>query len=1252
MRPQSSVLEQRIEHLKKSLAQDPTLDVSLGALYSVDLTDEAQVRRRVGEIDARLLDLGHVPTSSTATRTPALFALLLERQFLNQPRAIRVALVAAEQGRLQRLAEKQAAAEAIRQAEAQAKAAEEERLRALAEAQVARTAAIQSLNNKRAAVLEVRRKLAARDEALAKGQKIRARADARWSKQIEDVLLRAASADTSSAAIAGFYAVDRMLSSTLDHISDVREEASADLDLPKVSVSPAALSTTASPEEKEAAAELNKTIVEYSAYRDQVEAREDTLRSAAIANWHKTLSRIIDAREAALKSLPRSERDRVFSFEFALAEAQLETRAVTAWLRGWLAVRTDEFTHLSRTFERLLNLRTLFALLKIAAVLLIAVWAARRGKALRQWWRTQDRGGPRTLASIRRHARIERTVDILGPPILFVATVHVVDLLVGSSIPELDLLTTVILWLAYYRLVRRAIEGGIVGLARRRRLKIDRGLQRKIERSTMLAGRTLFIGGLFRSLVVRVVGAGVIFHYVEILIVVFLGGVALVLLRRWRTDIAERYLILYPEGTLARLVSAAQNQWYGFFVVSAAFSYVAVRAAVGFGKDVALGFDQIRKALAFIFRLRLERRAEELGEWEGSIEQLPKSLRKAFTQHALHDPTLRIDHFPGMDKLERDLEQWKDNKAKGSFLLVGERGMGKTTWLHRAVDESGDIPTTFVTLEREIQTSDDLAKHLAEALAIEDEAPTLGRIGRELNKSERRIMILDDLHHIYSRTIGGALLLDELMGLIERTGARVFWLVAVNELMWRYVENVRKRNVPFRAEVKLGGWSEEHISMLLMARAAASSVIHEFEDLVVDAEKVTSDDALARTSQAYTRLIWDYSDGSPLVAIHYWLRSLVPMDGTRVKVRLFKAPDLERLARMPEEAVFLYASIALHGNLSTPEAAKILRYPAAVRHRPAHPRTRGRVPVSTQQRTLRAECAVVPGGAGVPPQKARAVRSHGERCRPSREAHPVRRDRRCADDPGRHLGARTVDQRRHEPPRQRVCLPSPPLPAGLRLRPLRRLRRRHLPRVPVDVLGVEGGAHAHRRHRRGVPRPRPQGPGRIARRRHHDPGGEAVSGRRPRHVRRLLRRDPQHRTSLGHADHAGRQRGHDSEQQVPHRPRRIRELGELTMLVQQDFYVGVDQDIARAKGIVEEALTSSCFFYPDLPWTVLVNQVQLENMIAVRLRAKAYVLELRYEKAFESDVSQRILEAFQDANLLPPAVLHRDSHCDSVPSTT
>jgi len=99
--------------------------------------------------------------------------------------------------------------------------------------------------------------------------------------------------------------------------------------------------------------------------------------------------------------------------------------------------------------------------------------------------------------------------------------------------------------------------------------------------------------------------------------------------------------------------------------------------------------------------------------------------------------------------------------------------------------------------------------------------------------------------------------------------------------------------------------------------------------------------------------------------------------------------------------------------------------------------------------------------------------------------------------------------------------------------------------------------------------------------------------------------------------------------------------GELEMMIQLDFFVGADQDLALAKRLLEEALTTNRYAYLGKPWVVLVNQMIEGNYFAVRLRAKAYVLDVQYEKAFESDVTERVLEAFRSHGILPPAVLHR-----------
>lgn len=99
--------------------------------------------------------------------------------------------------------------------------------------------------------------------------------------------------------------------------------------------------------------------------------------------------------------------------------------------------------------------------------------------------------------------------------------------------------------------------------------------------------------------------------------------------------------------------------------------------------------------------------------------------------------------------------------------------------------------------------------------------------------------------------------------------------------------------------------------------------------------------------------------------------------------------------------------------------------------------------------------------------------------------------------------------------------------------------------------------------------------------------------------------------------------------------------GALDMMVVMDFHIGLDQDIARARNIVAEAAVTSRYVYLPKPVVVLVSQVIAENYVAVRLRLKSYVLDTKYEKALETDVNLRVLGAFREHGIMPPAVLHR-----------
>ncbi len=95
-------------------------------------------------------------------------------------------------------------------------------------------------------------------------------------------------------------------------------------------------------------------------------------------------------------------------------------------------------------------------------------------------------------------------------------------------------------------------------------------------------------------------------------------------------------------------------------------------------------------------------------------------------------------------------------------------------------------------------------------------------------------------------------------------------------------------------------------------------------------------------------------------------------------------------------------------------------------------------------------------------------------------------------------------------------------------------------------------------------------------------------------------------------------------------------FGALDMQVVMDFHIGIDEDLDRAREIVREAALSSRYVFLAKPIVVLVTQSVGQQIISIRLRLKAYVLDAKYEKTFETDVNLRVLRAFREAGIHAP----------------
>jgi small-conductance mechanosensitive channel len=95
--------------------------------------------------------------------------------------------------------------------------------------------------------------------------------------------------------------------------------------------------------------------------------------------------------------------------------------------------------------------------------------------------------------------------------------------------------------------------------------------------------------------------------------------------------------------------------------------------------------------------------------------------------------------------------------------------------------------------------------------------------------------------------------------------------------------------------------------------------------------------------------------------------------------------------------------------------------------------------------------------------------------------------------------------------------------------------------------------------------------------------------------------------------------------------------GALDMMVVSDFHIDLSADIAKAKTLLYQVVATSRFVFLKKPIKILVEEVWQNYQLVMRLRVKAYVFDVRFEKDFQSDVFERGNSIFLHNQIIRPA---------------
>jgi hypothetical protein len=902
--------------------------VPLSALFEIDLQDETAVSRRVATLRERL---AAQDSGAPDELTDEAARLRIERdrvrlQFLSLPMEGRHAL--GEQDRLRQEAlalatEKQASAAALA-------ASEQARDSALAAAGVATDDA------QRATATEEARLLAHLSELAALRQS--------WARSNEVQLARARELLQRYAAVDGRVALapsqaDALYARIRNDLRSLRADADLALDALAApsSVTPMVPAATAQAQAPERITMLRRQI---SREESELRARETEERYTA-AEEIMTALRILQARRIALlPALSAPYRASVSGFTREGLNRVLSEIEHVRLIARWYPVQR---LHQAHDFAAMLNNVftagrfgvELLALVLVLGTLLfmrrgIRDWSSR----LRAWLATRVQ--PHSLM-----LRVDRLMQMfvaIAHELILVFTVYVLfDLLLQEQrgAPELAALRRLAYAYACYRLVLAFIHRVLLTAISRYRT-VNLALDRKVLRSLRLVARLVLFINVYLILAQAMLGRGALYGIAQD--VAFVGAflVGWRLIGNWRSEVTQAYLKFSPAGRLAGLVRASQGRTYGLLIASAAFLFVAARGIWVWLCDVALGFEQTRKALAYLFRRQLERQSKNQAA-PAAAETLPQALQAAFTEDPTAEDSLRIDHYPALDEVLAMASALREGGHGALVALAGERGAGKTSWLMALHRRAGtELPGTLHAFDTRLSGADAVCLQLCTILGCEPTTSPQRLIDVVLQQAPRMVL-LDLGQNLMLRTVGGLSGYALFIHVAQATVSRVLWVVAFAYWPFEYLLRTHPDRDVYDRIIRCEPWSEQQISALIDARLEAAGFSADYDHLLLNTPSLVMarshtpapGQEAERIADRYHRLIWDYADGNPRIALHFFRLSLSVAGEGRVSVRLFPIPAGNALEGFELRTRFVLSCVVQHENLTDEEAAESLRFPLA-----------------------------------------------------------------------------------------------------------------------------------------------------------------------------------------------------------------------------------------------------------------------------------------------------------------------------------
>lgn len=350
-----------------------------------------------------------------------------------------------------------------------------------------------------------------------------------------------------------------------------------------------------------------------------------------------------------------------------------------------------------------------------------------------------------------------------------------------------------------------------------------------------------------------------------------------------------------------------------------------VNSLVGFAKD---SFNKAKLKLSVLSKKfgiaeRPEYLASEasdfLAETNKALEKLPYIYKRLFRVEPLRDERL----FAAREFEYAELIKAYKNWLKGRFspvIFVGEKGSGVSTILNLALKSVRNKEIYRTDVKRIIYREIEFLSFLSELFEAEKFQSKNDVIDFLNNTENKRIIIIENIQHLYLRTVGGFEPLKFLFSVISATNKNAFWITSTTIYSWDFLKKTISISEYFAYLIKLKNLTNQQIIELIDKRHKISGFDLQFEL----SEEIKKNKSLAEKSdeeineilkkEFYNKLN-KFAGSNISLALLYWIRAAKDFKGNTLIMNPELEIDVSFLSSIKDEKLFILHSLVLHDGI-------------------------------------------------------------------------------------------------------------------------------------------------------------------------------------------------------------------------------------------------------------------------------------------------------------------------------------------------